>query len=95
MKPAQFFEVPSETVPGVKYTVIHKADGTWSCSCPQGIFQGRCKHQIKAMTMKKPETVQPALLDTTEPPKEPKRKKTIAEIQAALLEMGRVKSVTH
>lgn len=91
MKPATFYDIPSESTPGVVYKVIHKADGTWSCSCPDGIFRGRCKHQITAMGTKTPEIVQQSLVEPTELPSLPKRKKTIAEMQAIWLAKSRGK----
>lgn len=44
----EFYEVQSESRPGVAYVVAKKNDGTWGCDCPAWIFhrgqKGNCKH---------------------------------------------------
>jgi hypothetical protein len=40
--------VPSESRPGVKYTVTLNDDGTWSCTCPHYTYRrAECKHILK------------------------------------------------
>jgi ERCC4-related helicase len=40
--------VPSETKPGVEYTVTLSDDGTWSCTCPHYTYRrAECKHVLK------------------------------------------------
>jgi ERCC4-related helicase len=40
--------VPSESKPGVEYTVTLGADGTWTCTCPHYTYRrAECKHILK------------------------------------------------
>ncbi|MFZ8856848.1 MAG: SWIM zinc finger family protein, partial [Candidatus Caldarchaeales archaeon] len=40
--------MPSETKPGVEYTVTLGDDGTWSCTCPHYKYRSaECKHILK------------------------------------------------
>ena len=42
------WRVPSETKPGVEYTVTLNDDGTWSCTCPHYTYRRtECKHILK------------------------------------------------
>ena len=41
----EFYQVDSESRPGVSYTVAMSIKGTWGCSCPRWIFKREnCKH---------------------------------------------------
>jgi hypothetical protein len=43
------WRVPSETKPGVEYTVTLGNDGTWSSTCPHYTYRrAECKHILKA-----------------------------------------------
>ena len=40
--------MPSESRPGVEYTVTLSDDGTWSCTCPHYTYRrAECKHILK------------------------------------------------
>ena len=40
--------MPSESRPGVEYTVTLGEDGTWSCTCPHYTYRrAECKHIMK------------------------------------------------
>ncbi len=40
-----FFEVPSESTPGVVYDVLYDKDHHWLCTCPQYYYRKKyCKH---------------------------------------------------
>lgn len=40
-----FFEVESESTPGVSYDVMYDVDHHWLCTCPHYYFRKRfCKH---------------------------------------------------
>jgi Fanconi anemia group M protein len=42
------WRVPSESKPGVEYTVTLSDDGTWSCTCPHYTYKrAECKHILK------------------------------------------------
>jgi Fanconi anemia group M protein len=42
------WRVPSESKPGVEYTVTLSDDGTWSCTCPHYTYRrAECKHILK------------------------------------------------
>jgi Fanconi anemia group M protein len=42
------WRVPSESKPGVEYTVTLSEDGTWSCTCPHYTYRRtECKHILK------------------------------------------------
>jgi superfamily II DNA or RNA helicase len=42
------WRVPSESRPGVEYTVTLNDDGTWSCTCPHYMYRHmECKHILK------------------------------------------------
>jgi Fanconi anemia group M protein len=42
------WRVPSETKPGVEYTVTLSDDGSWSCTCPHYTYRrAECKHILK------------------------------------------------
>ena len=42
------WRVPSESKPGVEYTVTLVNDGTWSCTCPHYTYRRtECKHILK------------------------------------------------
>jgi Fanconi anemia group M protein len=42
------WRVPSESKPGIEYTVTLSDDGTWSCTCPHYTYRrAECKHILK------------------------------------------------
>jgi Fanconi anemia group M protein len=42
------WQVPSESRPGVEYTVTFSDNGTWSCTCPHYTYRrAECKHILK------------------------------------------------
>jgi hypothetical protein len=42
------WRVPSESRPGVEYTVTFSDNGTWSCTCPHYTYRRtECKHILK------------------------------------------------
>jgi len=59
----EFYEVQSESRPGVAYVVAKSRKGTWMCSCPAWIYQhgqhGDCKH-IRHVISQIDRNVQPA-----------------------------------
>ena len=43
----EFYEVQSESRPGVAYVVAKSCKGTWGCSCPAWIYQKGDHHNCK------------------------------------------------
>lgn len=48
----KFYQVKSFTNPDIIYTVRQLLDGSWHCSCPQGVFKGKCNHIRKVRHQK-------------------------------------------
>jgi hypothetical protein len=52
MDKARFYQVKSFSDPNKIYVVRQLPDGSWHCSCPQGVFRGKCNHIQKIRHLK-------------------------------------------